>query len=256
MTAIALKFNAIIFGDFTTFGSQDILKSLAVQGNLDAPNYVVNVNDPPQCYGTDTVPWDQLALAVGGNILSTDTEVHGHWWTAGSGSAIELNSDCNSPATVDKPFPFADIRDDFLYLSQKMASSQPDLVLSSDNALTYSPDISTNCYHTISLYACGETGADCIVGKNQSSPLSILYGQGNWNGPNPGYPNTSKSLLINVAVHNGTTLTISTNKPSQGIFHCNTIWNFYPVYNNGVYLPEGTFTILRHSDILVHLLPA
>ena len=38
------RFTGIFFGDFYTGGGTDILGGLAVQGNMHAPNYVVNAN--------------------------------------------------------------------------------------------------------------------------------------------------------------------------------------------------------------------
>jgi len=38
------RFTGIFFGDFYTGGDKDILGALAVEGNLHAPNYAVNVD--------------------------------------------------------------------------------------------------------------------------------------------------------------------------------------------------------------------
>ncbi|CAO3691282.1 unnamed protein product [Umbelopsis ramanniana] len=242
-----LEFNAIVFGDFTTYGGQDILGRLAVQGNLNAPNYVVNANVKPVCYAQNVVPWDELALAVGGNIISTDTEVHGHWWTGGSGAAIELNEGCDSPAAVDTPFPFSDVLSDVLSMSQKIALQAPDLVLSEDGELQSLADISLNCYHVITLSPCSRDPLVCLLLNHYSSPNAILYGIGNWNGPSTPYPEDGKTLIINVPVYDGTAFEITTNQPSQGANSCKLIWNFYPVDTSGNYLSSGSFTIIRHT---------
>ncbi|KAI8577793.1 hypothetical protein K450DRAFT_282252 [Umbelopsis ramanniana AG] len=242
-----LEFNAIVFGDFTTFGGQDILGRLAVQGNFNAPNYVVNANTQPTCYGENTVPWDELALAVGGDILSIDTDVHGHWWTGGSGAGLQLNEGCDSPANVDTPFPFDAVRSDVLTLSQKMATQVPDLLLQEDGDLTYYEDLSTNCYHVMTLTPCQLNPLICLLLAQHSSPKAILLGIGNWNGPSDPYPTDGKTVIINVPVYDGTTYEISTNQPSQGANSCKIIWNFYPVDATGAYLSTGSFTIIRHT---------
>ncbi|KAG2173368.1 hypothetical protein INT44_008720 [Umbelopsis vinacea] len=242
-----LGFNAIVFGDFTTFGGQDILGRLAVQGDLYAPNYVVNANTEPKCYAQNTVPWDQLALAVGGNVFSTDTEVHGHWWAGGSGAPIELNEGCHSPAAVDTPFPFSGVLSDLLAINERLATQTTDLFLSETGELTYNEDISTNCYHVMTLAPCQRDPLICLLLDKLSSPKAILFGIGNWNGPNQQYPQDGKTVIINVPVFNGETFEISTNQPSQGANSCKLIWNFYPVDESGNYLSTGRFTILRHS---------
>jgi hypothetical protein len=177
---------------------------------------VVNANTKPVCYADSTVLWDDLALAVGGSIISTDTQVHGHWWTAGGGAAVELNEGCNSPATVDKPFPFSDVLSDIIILSQKLATQAPDLVLSEEGSLGFIDGGSTNCYHVMTLTPCHQNPLVCLLLDRLSSPKAILYGIGNWNGPSTPYPSDGKVLVINVPVFDGDTFEITTNQPSQG----------------------------------------
>ncbi|KAG2171652.1 hypothetical protein INT44_008822 [Umbelopsis vinacea] len=242
-----LGFNVIVFGDFTTHGGQDILGRLAIQGNFNAPNYLVNANTQPVCYAENIVPWDNLALAVGGNIISTDTKVHGHWWAAGSGAAIQLNENCNSPAKVDSPFPFSGVLSDLLSISERLSTQKPDLLLAEDGDLTLFDDISTNCYHIMTLSPCRRDPLVCFLLGQLSSPKAILFGIGNWNGPNKPYPSDGKVVIINVPVFNGDTFEIATNQPSQGADSCKLIWNFYPVDESGNYLSTGSFTIIRHT---------
>ncbi|KAG2183184.1 hypothetical protein INT43_006179 [Umbelopsis isabellina] len=243
-----LRFNAIVFQDFTTYGSQDILGRLAVGGNLNTPNYLVNANSGQQCYGTNTVPWDELALAVGGRILTPDVKVHGHWWTAGSGSAVELNAECNSPATLDTPFPFADVQQNLNLYSQKYAAVQPNLMINDDNSVTPLNTQSSACENAITLWPCySHDLTTCIRNEDWSGPGRILYGQPNWNGPTNGYPNLDRLLIVNVPVFNGTTLDITTNQPSMGAASCSLLWNFYPVDNNGNYLDTGSFQLIRST---------
>ncbi|KAG2172291.1 hypothetical protein INT43_004833 [Umbelopsis isabellina] len=243
-----LQFNAIVFGNFETFGSEDILGRLAVGGNLLAPGYVVNSNADAQCYGTNTVPWSQLALAVGGNILSPTTEVHGHWWTGSGGTAIEQNTGCNSPANVDQPFPFSAIQTLLNGYSQAYASMAPNLVLNDDNSIRDLGTLSSGCYNVITLRPCHNSNSnDCITQSNWSFSDHILLGQPNWNGPSNGYPNPNRLLIINVPVFNGETIAITTNQPSVGANNCNLIWNFYPADTNGNYLSAGSFTLIRNT---------
>ncbi|KAI9277328.1 hypothetical protein BC943DRAFT_364290 [Umbelopsis sp. AD052] len=242
-----LGFNAIVFGDFTTYGGEDILGRLAVQGNFNAPNYLVNANTIPVCYSKNIVPWGDLALAVGGNILSADTKVHGHWWAAGNGAAIELNEGCDSPAAVDIPFPFSDVLSDLLAMNERLATQTPDLFLSETGELTYNDNNSTNCYHVMTLAPCQRNPLNCLFLGQLSSPKAILFGIGNWNGPNKPYPSDGKVVNINVPVFNGDTFEIATDQPSEGANSCKLIWNFYPVDESGNYLSTGSFTIIRHT---------
>ncbi|KAJ2964838.1 hypothetical protein NQZ79_g249 [Umbelopsis isabellina] len=243
-----LQFNAIVFQDFTTFGSQDILGRLAVGGNLNTPNYLINANSGQQCYGTSTVPWDELALAVGGSILSSDVKVHGHWWTAGSGSAVELNAECDSPATLDTAFPFSDVQKNLIDYSREYAAVQPNLVINADDSVTLLNIQSSDCEHAITLWPCySHDLTTCIRKENWSVPGRILYGEPNWNGPTNGYPNLDKLLIMNVPVFDGTTLDITTNQPSMGAHSCSLIWNFYPVDKNGNFLDTGSFQLIRNT---------
>ncbi|KAJ2962456.1 hypothetical protein NQZ79_g2388 [Umbelopsis isabellina] len=243
-----LQFNAIVFENFVTFGSQDILGRLAVGGNLMAPGYVVNSNSGEQCYGANTVPWDQLALAVGGNILNPIIEVHGHWWTAGGGTAVELNAGCNSPAKVDQPFPFSAIQTLLNDYSMAYASMAPNLVLNDDDSITDLGTLPSGCYNVMTLRPCHNSNSNnCITNGNWSFSDHILLGQPNWNGPSNGYPNLNRLLIINVPVFNGEAIDITTDQPSAGANDCNLIWNFYPADINGNYLSTGSFQLIRNT---------
>lgn len=46
---------------------------------------------------------------------------------------------------------------------------------------------------------------------------------------------------------NGTTFVFSTNNPALNLNPCKVIWNFYPVDDNGNYLPNGEFTLIRRT---------
>lgn len=48
-------------------------------------------------------------------------------------------------------------------------------------------------------------------------------------------------------VIDGETFDVSTRNPSAGLNSCNTIYNFYAVNKEGVYIPEGKFTLKRSS---------
>jgi hypothetical protein len=47
---------------------------------------------------------------------------------------------------------------------------------------------------------------------------------------------------------NGETITLDTNSPSLGFNPCTTIYNIYPVDENGVFLPEGEITVIRKTS--------
>lgn len=50
-----------------------------------------------------------------------------------------------------------------------------------------------------------------------------------------------------VPVTSGNSITLSTFSPSQGFRSCSTIFNFYPVFANGTYDPDGSFSIVRST---------
>ncbi|KAI8141928.1 hypothetical protein BJV82DRAFT_154377 [Fennellomyces sp. T-0311] len=86
-----------------------------------------------------------------------------------------------------------------------------------------------------------------IFPDKMSYPNHIFYGNGNWNGvQGSSYP-TDKTIIFNIPVDNGGSITLASNQSSNGLSACKTIYNFYPVDSNGVYDADGTFTIYRQT---------
>ncbi|KAI8139396.1 hypothetical protein BJV82DRAFT_251015 [Fennellomyces sp. T-0311] len=84
----------------------------------------------------------------------------------------------------------------------------------------------------------------CLGDFSLSDPGKVFLGNGSWTGDTVKLP-IDKTIVLNIPVSSGQTITLSTANPSLGFYSCNTIYNFYPVDNDGSYNPNATFTIDR-----------
>ncbi|KAI7883291.1 hypothetical protein K492DRAFT_185236 [Lichtheimia hyalospora FSU 10163] len=239
-------FTGIFFGDFTTGGTgQDILGPLAVGGNFHAPNYIVNANHDITCSADETSSYDSIGLVVGGDSTTSGTHVRGDTLISGDGDDGQFDQQLEGcRVIVDEDtghFNFPQSNQDANDLNAALAALAPNSVLNQGGAVTTVPGANDGSVKIFQFDTCdnGPCGS--------SFPDEIFYGNGNWNGPSGDVPSDSDTVIFNIPVTSGSTITLGSNAPTQGFNSCNTIYNFYAVDENGDYDPDGEFTINRET---------
>ncbi|CEP11620.1 hypothetical protein [Parasitella parasitica] len=243
------RFTGIFFGDFYTGGSQDILGSLAVEGNMHAPNYIVNANHGSDCTNPNSL--NSYGLVVGGTIDTFNTHVHGNAFIAGGGTTeeiLELDQGC---IVTDQEgtgiFDFALVKNLLQSSSEDFANYPATSILESDGSLTELRNGELGYYEILTFNTCGE--AACSADPDtESDPNAIFLNIGNWNGVQGSTIDPDKTYVFNIPVKNGATFTMSTNHPSNGFNPCNVIYNVYPVDDNGAFMADGEFTFIRKTS--------
>ncbi|GAA5799146.1 hypothetical protein HPULCUR_004556 [Helicostylum pulchrum] len=229
-----LTFTGIFFGDFITTDGQDISGPLAVRGNMSASTYTINANHDVDCSDVKN-NLNGYGLVVGGNYNGGGNRVRGAiFLPAGTDTSTiqQLNSDC--PIITDKGTGLLDFGQTYtnaVSASQKLSNFGPTILLSSSDKLTRISD-KVGDFDVVTMNTC-EFG--CTFHSGQlSDPTKMLYGIGNWNGPQDmSWP---MALIVNIPVTVGSTITIAGNQPSLGILPCSTLYNFYPSDLAGNYL--------------------
>ncbi|CEP11621.1 hypothetical protein [Parasitella parasitica] len=218
---VTTRFTGIFFGDFTTGGGTDILGGLAVQGNLQAPDYVVNAN---HVHGS-------AYLNLGGTVDQVKEQEPGCHVTDQAGTGL---------------FDFNTVRELAIASSMDFASLAPTALLHPDGTITYTRNNNLFLYEALSFHSCA--GQVCSHHPLlESDPDEILFGKGNWNGVQGSDIDPLKTYVMNIPVLNGDTIEINGNNPSLGFNPCKLIYNFYPVDQFGTFLPEGEFTLIRRT---------
>ncbi|CDH53845.1 predicted protein [Lichtheimia corymbifera JMRC:FSU:9682] len=239
-------FTGIFFGDFTTGGTgQDILGPLAVGGNFHAPNYIVNANHDINCAADETSSFGSVGLVVGGDSTTSNTHLRGDNLIAGNGDAGQYDQQLagcrvytdEGTGHFDFPQSIQEAND----LSQQLASLPANRVLDPGGVVTALAGGDNGGIHVFQLNTCG------TVYCGSSTPDEIFFGNGNWNGPSGDVPAYTDTVIFNVPVTTGSTITLSSNAPTFGFNNCKTVYNFYPVDENGDFYPDGDFTIERKT---------
>ncbi|KAL9546583.1 hypothetical protein MBANPS3_006590 [Mucor bainieri] len=245
---ILTRFTGIFFGDFYTGGGTDILGGLAVQGNMHAPNYVVNANHGADCSDPDS--FNSYGLVVGGIVDTFNTHVHGNAFLNSGGTVeevLELDVGCFVTDQLGTGnFDFDIVRQMTIKSNQEFASLQPTVVLETDGSLTELREGQLANYEIITFHSCNDVLCSSYP-EIESDPSAILFGQGNWNGIQGSEIDPDKTYVLNIPVKNGDTIEIDGNNPTLGFNPCRLIYNFYPVDDAGQYLPDGEFTLIRRT---------
>ncbi|GAN08449.1 hypothetical protein MAM1_0205d07961 [Mucor ambiguus] len=246
---ILTRFTGIFFGDFYTGGGTDILGGLAVQGNMHAPNYVVNANHGADC--SDPNSFNSYGLVVGGIVDTFNTHVHGNAFLNLGGTIEEVLEMDNGCFVTDQlgtgNFNFDIVRQMSIKSNQDFAALQPTVVLEPDGSLTELREGQLANYEIITFHSC--SGAICSsYPEIESDPSAIFFGQGNWNGIQGSEIDPDKTYVLNIPVVNGDTIELDSNNPTLGFNPCKLIYNFYPVDAvTGEYVPDGEFTLIRRT---------
>ncbi|KAL7335318.1 hypothetical protein PS15p_200810 [Mucor circinelloides] len=245
---ILTRFTGIFFGDFYTGGGTDILGGLAVEGNMHAPNYVVNANHGADCSDPDS--FNSYGLVVKGIVDTFNTHVHGNAFLNSGGTTeevIELDVGCfvtDQAGTGN--FDFDLVKKIAINSNQDFASLQPTVVLEPDGSLTELREGQLANYEILTFHSC--SGLLCSsYSEIESDPSAIFFGQGNWNGVQGSEIDPDKTYVLNIPVKNGETIEFDGNNPTLGFNPCKLIYNFYPVDDAGQYVPDGEFTLIRRT---------
>ncbi|CAO0790500.1 unnamed protein product [Mucor circinelloides] len=245
---ILTRFTGIFFGDFYTGGGTDILGGLAVEGNMHAPNYVVNANHGADCSDPDS--FNSYGLVVKGIVDTFNTHVHGNAFLNSGGTTeevIELDAGCfvtDQAGTGN--FDFDLVKKIATNSNQDFASLQPTVVLEPDGSLTELREGQLANYEILTFHSC--SGVLCSSYPDiESDPSAIFFGQGNWNGVQGSDIDPDKTYVLNIPVKNGETIELDGNNPTLGFNPCKLIYNFYPVDDAGQYVPDGEFTLIRRT---------
>ncbi|KAI8146472.1 hypothetical protein BJV82DRAFT_598680 [Fennellomyces sp. T-0311] len=228
-------------------GGNDILGPLAVGGQFSAPGYIVNANEDPDCSADIATSFASYALVVQGLTNTTDTDVHGSSFHAGGGTIDEIHEE-DPPCEVysDKGtgrFDFRTAEEGAIDISELLAMSIPNHVLTNSGELTSLGGDSQ--IRVFTFNTCNNR--NCPVDGALSDPAGIFFNDGNFNGPSGDVPSEDETIVFNIPVTNGDTITLTGNQPSQGFYACRTIYNFYPVNENGIFLRGGEFTLVRQT---------
>ncbi|KAL7314271.1 hypothetical protein PS15m_005866 [Mucor circinelloides] len=252
-TDLLTRFTGIFFGDFYTGGDKDILGALAVEGNLHAPNYAINVDHGADCAAVNS--FNSYGLVVGGFVDTFNTNVHGSAYIAGGGTIEEILELDNGCLVTDQSgtglFDFALVKDLLQSSSQDFATHPPTAILESNGDLTELRDNQLTHYEILTFHTCSSTSCS-MDSDSESNPNHIFFNQGSWNGVHSFDVDPKKTYILNIPVTNGATFTLTTPHPSQGFYPCSIIYNLYPVDGNGNYMADGEFTFHRkNSDKLL-----
>ncbi|KAK4517597.1 uncharacterized protein ATC70_000937 [Mucor velutinosus] len=211
---ILTRFTGIFFGNFYTGGGTDILGGLAVQGNMHAPNYVVNANHGADC--SDPGSFNSYNLVVGGIVDTFNTHVHGNAFLNLGGTieeVLELDAGCFVTDQLGTGnFDFDIVKQMSIKSNQDFATLQPTIVLESDGSLTELREGQLANYEIITFHSCN--GVLCSSYPDiESDPFAILFRQGNWNGIQGSEIDPDKTYVLNIPVRDGDTIEIDGNNP-------------------------------------------
>ncbi|GAA5797162.1 hypothetical protein HPULCUR_002541 [Helicostylum pulchrum] len=244
------RFNGIFFGDFTAGYFRGIVGPLAVQGNFDAPNYNINTLLPVNCNGA-TNSLDSYGFVLGGNTNSFSTQVYGSVYIGGKNSSLEEITELQPGCIVTENqgtglFNFETFRANREEASRDLAKLAPTQMFDVNGKTTQVQADENPNYEAFEFNTC-ETGSCGEYPKYASNSNSIFFGQGAWKGLQDAKFDTNKTIVLNIPVTDGATLTLTTDSPSAGFYTCKLIYNFYPVDEYSHFKGDGTFTLIRET---------
>ncbi|OAD70012.1 hypothetical protein PHYBLDRAFT_172027 [Phycomyces blakesleeanus NRRL 1555(-)] len=214
-------------------------------------HYTINSNNYYGCVNTPT-SLNTYGFVVGGSVNTVDTHVHGSVYLGKGGTVNQVQQLNQACAFVvgegTGEVNFYDIGIGAVYSNYVLSLTRPTMILHSNGDLTKIISSSGNStqFNVLTFNVC--SNKNCIIWNGLLSyPNSMLQGQGNWNGPQilPWPP--SGITVFNVHIASGSTFRLSRNIPTIGLDPCRTLFNFYPVKDDGSYDAVGTFTLVRET---------
>ncbi|KAL0143548.1 hypothetical protein V8B55DRAFT_1572281 [Mucor lusitanicus] len=241
------RFTAIVFNDYTTSEAQGVIGPLAIKGKFTGGSFTINQGHTSGCQNETNL--DGYGLVVGTTFAGTNTHVFGAAYLPAGTDTKQLEEQTSGcPIYTDRGtglFDFNVVEQNFLYASKQFSTEPPSLQLDANGKLTRIGQADSRGFDTVTFNTCS-TAQTCTIFSGQlSDPNAMLYGVGNWNGPQ-GMTWPHKTIF-NIPVLAGSTITLAGNQLSLQVDPCNSIMNFYPSDKDGNYADEGTFTIRRET---------
>ncbi|CAO0796738.1 unnamed protein product [Mucor circinelloides] len=242
------RFTAIVFNDYTTNEAQGIIGPLAIKGKFTGGSFTINQGHTSGCQ--DETNLDGYGLVVGTTFAGVNTHVFGAAYLPTGTDTKQLEEQTSGcPIYTDRGtglFDFDIVEQNFLYASKQFSTEPPSLQLDSNGKLTRIGQADSRGYDTVTFNTCSTTSQTCTVFSGQlSDPNAMLFGVGNWNGPQG--MTWPEKTIFNIPVLAGSTITLAGNQLSLQVDPCNSIMNFYPSDADGNYVDGGTFTIRRET---------
>lgn len=131
---------------------------------------------------------DGYGLVVGTTFSGVNTHVFGAAYLPTGTDTKQLEEQTSGcPIYTDRGtglFDFDIVEQNFLYASKQFSTEPPSLQLDSNGKLTRIGQADSRGYDTVTFNTCSTTSQTCTIFSGQlSDPNAMLFGAGNWNGP-------------------------------------------------------------------------
>ncbi|GAN09996.1 hypothetical protein MAM1_0311d09530 [Mucor ambiguus] len=260
------QFNGVFFGDFTSGKNGGSQGPLAVGGSFTGENAIINQRNQATCASeTSDALFGHHGLILKGDshTNSTTIRVNGFANVLNMANIVTPLKECSVKETTTA-FDFEKTRANAMGMSQHLASMLPNWNIDKMgvivNIVAEGVDIKqpfnlfampATCSHATceakNYFNCASDRVCEVPDAALSDVHAMLLGNGTWTGPvEQAFPD-DKMIVFNIPVLDGETFDIKTRNPSAGLNACNTVFNFYAVNLQGIYVPNGKFTLRRSS---------
>ncbi|KAL9536959.1 hypothetical protein MBANPS3_012214 [Mucor bainieri] len=260
------QFNGVFFGDFTSGKNGGSQGPLAVGGSFTGENAIVNQRNQASCASetSDSVFGHHgLILKGDSHTNSTTIRVNGFANVLNKANIVTPLEEC-SVKEAATAFDFEKTRMNAMGMSQHLASMLPNWNINKMGVIVNIVAEGVDIKQPFNLFAmpatCSHAACEaknyfncasdhvCEVPEAALSDVhAMLLGNGTWTGPVEQVFPDDKMIVFNIPVLEGETFDIKTRNPSAGLNACNTLFNFYAVNTQGIYVPNGKFTLKRSS---------
>ncbi|KAG2235050.1 hypothetical protein BDF21DRAFT_491986 [Thamnidium elegans] len=249
--ASSSRVSGIFFGDFTTGGGYYSKIPLAIQGNINAPGYIVNTGQTVYCSNPNSI--SAYGLIVGGTLQqSSNMTVYGTALVAGGGDLELIHEEspgCIVSSTLGTgEIDFNQLKNDRISANQAFAEMPPTLVVNQDNTVTRVRAPINGEYEVFQFSTCHENACDNIFPNQMSYAKDILQNPRYFDGFKGFTPDPDMVYVFNMPVRDGDFLVVDTSIPARGIDPCKVIYNPYPVDSNNALKSDGSFQFLRDTN--------
>ncbi|KAI8145887.1 hypothetical protein BJV82DRAFT_666444 [Fennellomyces sp. T-0311] len=250
LAAIYNHFGFMTFSGRSEFYGSSYTSPIAAFGDTYfRPSGNVSQSNPSTCTNTSDI--NSYGFLHTGGPLSYGPNfeyVYGNILVDNPDTVVDLATEgdnCGTFSASESVVNFDNAFFGLLYSSNFLSKLKPDLKLTNGNTIGSIRDQENPHYQVLTLNTCtppvdpGDTTTCSGLSYDQlSDPSAILFGDGvtDWSGPSDQsvYAN-AETIVINVPITIGSTLTISTPNFSEGFDACRLIFNFYPVNASGDY---------------------
>ncbi|KAF1795989.1 hypothetical protein FB192DRAFT_1348275 [Mucor lusitanicus] len=263
------QFNGVFFGDFTSGKNGGSQGPLAVGGSFSGENAIINQRNQAACASeTSDAVFGHHGLILRGDINTNATtmRVNGFAHVHNNKTAANIVTplkECSIKEAATA-FDFEKTRMNAMGMSQHLASMLPNWNINKMGVIVNIVAEGVDIQQPFNLFtmpaACNHATCEaknyfecandhvCEVPEAALSDVhAMLLGNGTWTGPVEQVFPDDKMIVFNIPVLDGETFDIKTRNPSAGLNACNTVFNFYAVNLQGVYVPNGRFTLKRSS---------